>query len=382
MSVSTAPALPVTPATAEFGVLLEAVRSVVGGAPAGTGSGPAGEDLNWDYIRVIAGYHGVQPLLFAWLKQHATGVDSDVADTIRQRVNARTANSLFLFQQLGHVCSRLEAAGVRSLTLKGPTLAQQVYGSLALRPFVDIDLLIHPEDFGRVDALLSDDGYYSKPLTPYQKRVYVGIHRQYSYVKPSQAGPMRTLLPIDLHTAIMPPGYSCAISFDDLWTRARPMEVLGAQVMTPGTEDLLLILCYHGFKNRWDRLKYACDVSMTIREEDELDWDAFLRNASRSGGRRMALLGILLADELLQAPLPPEIRRLSRAEPHLERLAREAISRLPDQAHMRVEPYMDRLRLNLLAQDGLAGQLRYVLYSVARRASEVVLPEADEARPA
>jgi hypothetical protein len=272
---------------------------------------------------------------------------------------------------------RLASRGFRTIALKGAPLAQQVYGSLALRPYVDLDLLIAPADYPAVDEMLTADGFASPALSPLRKRVYVGIHRQYSYVRVTQIGPSQSLTPIDLHTGIMPPGYACDLPFDSLWQRGRTLGVMGKEVMTPGPEDLLLILCYHGFKNRWDRLKYVCDVGKIISVE-HIDWTSLLRRAGNAGGRRVLLLGVMLADRLVRAPVPDDIRAATASEPNIARLADDIVARLPHQAHMRVEPYMDRLKLNLLGQDGPAGWARYSAYALFRRASELILPPSPD----
>jgi hypothetical protein len=88
-------------------------------------------------------------------------------------------------------------------------------------------------------------------------------------------------------------------------------------------------------------------------------------------------LGLALAHHLLEAPLPPETARDVERDRRVEALTTALLERLPKQAHMKVEPYLDRVRLNVLSQDGLAGRLRYGAYAAARRVSELYLPEND-----
>jgi hypothetical protein len=53
----------------------------------------------------------------------------------------------------------LEAAGVRAVSLKGPLLAQRIYGDPAVRPSGDIDLWVAPADFARALGVLAEAGY-------------------------------------------------------------------------------------------------------------------------------------------------------------------------------------------------------------------------------
>src|SRR5207253_975904 len=68
---------------------------------------------------------------------------------------------------------------------------------------------------------------------------------------------------------------------------------------------LLLILCVHGANHCWLRLNWLCDVAELLRRNPALDWPALAAEAERWGCRRILTLGLLLAHDLLDAPLPP-----------------------------------------------------------------------------
>ena len=52
-----------------------------------------------------------------------------------------------------------ETHHIDAVSYKGPILAQSIYGSLALRYFGDIDLLVHQRDVKALKDLLLDAGY-------------------------------------------------------------------------------------------------------------------------------------------------------------------------------------------------------------------------------
>ena len=137
------------------------------------------------------------------------------------------------------------------------------------------------------------------------------------------------------------------------------------------------MLCYHGLKNRWDRLKYFADVAELLRTYPDLDWDTVYERARLMHSKRVLRLGLSLAHQLLDAPLPEAVALDARRDARVEALSTAIMERLPRQAHMRVEPYLDRVRLNILSQDSLVGGLRYGAYAAARRASELYLPDND-----
>ena len=325
----------------------------------------------------LAGYHGVQPLLYLHLREMSEELlSTEHMVQLRGVVGARSAHSLVLVHELGRLSGLFEVAGIPFIALKGPVLAQTVFGGVAHRPFVDLDLVIRDGDFGRVEALLGAEGYRSSALAPFQKSSYLYIHGQYTFWRRiHQMGSAASVL--DVHTAVMPPGYSYDESFDDLYARSGTVPMAGTATHTLAREDLLLVLCFHGFKNRWDRLKYVCDVAELLRSYPEMDWDAVYDRAGAMHSRRVLRLGLAMAAGILEAPLPEEVRRDVRRDRRVAALWEALRDRLPEQAHMRVEPYMDRVRLNTLAQDTIVGQLRYGAYAAARRLTELYLPESE-----
>jgi hypothetical protein len=328
---------------------------------------------DWPLAMALAGYHGVLPLLYAGLRQVPHRVPPEAVQELKDRTNARTAHGLFLFQELGRLYRLLAGEGIRMLAVKGPVLAQHVYGSIALRPFVDLDLIVSPDDYSRAQAVLQGDGFESLPLSPLRLRLYVSINRQYTFWKYVPFGAAQVASVVDLHTGVMPPGYTDGASFDALWARSRPLRVMQTDVPMPGPEDLVMVLAFHGFKNRWDRLKYVVDLSETLRVEQGLDWDHLLRRAREERWRRVLALALQVCERLAGAELPPEARAAAR-DARVVPLVDGIVERMPHQATMHVEPYLDRVRLNLLAQDSLRGQARYVAYATARRLSDFVLP--------
>jgi hypothetical protein len=331
--------------------------------------------IRWRYLMRLAGYHGIQPLLYYHLREQED-VPGDILAQLRSVVGARSAHSLVLTQELGRLGELFEREGIPLLAVKGPVLAHTVYGGVALRPFADLDLVIRRDDFDRVDELLHGEGYGSASLTPFQKASYLFIHGQYSFWR-RVASMGSAAVFLDVHTAIMPPGYSYAEDFDDLYARSIALPMAGTDVHALEREDLLQVLCYHGLKNRWDRLKYICDVAEFLRTYPDLDWNTVHARARAMHSERVLRLGLSLAHRLLGAPLPPEIARDVEGDRRVEALTEALLGRLPQQAHMEVEPYLDRVRLNVLSQDGLAGGLRYGAYAAARRVSELYLPEND-----
>jgi hypothetical protein len=73
-------------------------------------------------------------------------------------------------------------------------------------------------------------------------------------------------------------------------------------------QDLLLYLCAHGSKELWRNLIWVCDVAEVVRVYPDLPWLDLWERAKTMGMERMFLLGLALAHDFLEMPLPPELQ--------------------------------------------------------------------------
>ena len=89
---------------------------------------------------------------------------------------------------------------------------------------------------------------------------------------------------------------------------------------------MLLYLCVHGAKHMWSHLQWLGDVARLVSAP--LDWSIALQLAAEAKCERPVLLGLLLAHELLEAPVPADILERARAQKSVVASARKAPLRL------------------------------------------------------
>jgi hypothetical protein len=121
-------------------------------------------------------------------------------------------------------------------------------------------------------------------------------------------------------------------------------------VLSP--ETLLLVLSIHGSKHGWSQLKWICDVAELIRSEPSMQWDKVFANARYLRCRRMVLLGLLLAESLLGAKLPPEVSRA-----HADSTTLDLLRQISARVCKREEPPRKTITLTLFGFSP-----RYFLY--------------------
>ena len=73
------------------------------------------------------------------------------------------ARNVRLNDEMQRLLTLFEANHIRALPFKGPVLAQQLYGNIALRTMADLDFLVHEADLRNAKEMLAGEGFRSVP---------------------------------------------------------------------------------------------------------------------------------------------------------------------------------------------------------------------------
>ncbi len=284
----------------------------------------AGEDVDWEHLRRNAFKHGVVPLLYQRLAAlRPAAMPDEALARLRDDQQQNSIRSLAITAELIRLLQYLDRGGVQAVPYKGPALAQHVYGNVTIRQYGDLDILVRPRDVPRAKSLLCNEGYLPDR---WPRR-----HREREFVRRHHAQPFQSAdgrVRIELHWNFTPRALDVSFDLDALWRRLRRKPLGSADVLTLPDEDLLLVLCVHGAKHCWSRLKGIRDVAETLVVHPSLDWDWVIDEARLVGAQRMLWLGLFLAAELLGADLPPRIRSRIVEDPMVPRLAGDVRARL------------------------------------------------------
>jgi hypothetical protein len=275
------------------------------------------DGLDWAWLLGAAEVHGTAPLLYWHLSRLAPAdVPAAVMEDLRQRFLGNARNSLFLTGELLRLLGLFAAHGIRTVPFKGPTLAVYAYGNLALRQFSDLDLLVLPTELGRARELLAAEGYSSGlPLAPAQQEAHLAAIGHIPFVHEGR------VCMVEPHARLAPRAFHFPLDLERLWPRLQPLSLNGREVQALAGEDLLLVLCFHGAKHVWTNLSWVCDVAELLRVQRAMNWEAVVSEARSLRCQRMLLLGLVLAHDLLQAPVPEDLLGQARAVPAVRALA-------------------------------------------------------------
>ena len=310
--------------------------------------------IDWAYLLRTARLHGMMPLQYRHLNATCPeAVPGPILEELREHFHSNARRNLYLTGELLNILHVFEAHGVPAIPYKGPVLAASVYGNLALREFVDLDLLVHKQDVRRTKDLLTSRGYQAHfHLTDVQEAAL--LHGQCEHPFWHEEG--RVLA--EIQWGIVPRYFSFALDYERLWERREPTSLGGKKVLTLAPEDLLLILCVHGAKHQWEQLKWICDIAELVHVHQKMDWDRVLTQADVLGSRRMLSLGLFLASDLLGAALPKEVLKQAKADPAVNALAGQVHGQLFCEAE-KLPGLCDLSLFHLRARERLRDRIQY-----------------------
>lgn len=269
------------------------------------------KNVDWEYLLRLADRHGLQPLLHWHLNSaFAEAVPAFQRQHLRVAFQRVSALNIFLTHELQRLLLLFDRNNVQAVPYKGPALALQLYGNVALRQFSDLDILVHPRDVLRArDLLLAEDYAPLPPLTDRQQAVLLRTQCNLPFTREQKR------LVVELHWTVSAPRFARPFGTDEFWARLKAGKLEDMNIRLPAPEDLLLALCIHGSKHLWERLAWICDIAGLIESQPELDWKQLIIQARATGNERMLFLGLRLAVELLEARLPAEVEAALNADP-------------------------------------------------------------------
>lgn len=253
---------------------------------------------DWDATVARAEHERLAPILYVALRGGAA--PAPVLARLRAAWMAADRQHLVAGSQLRQLVGAFGAAGVETIVLNGPALAVDYYPDPALRPFVDLDLLVRRRDRQQALDVLLELGYTHD--TPGRSLEHVPA----ASLLPPAGSP---LLPVDLHWECVEraDGHEAATpANEEIWGRAQPAPSWGRTARALATEDLLIYLATNfAIHHTLAGALWQLDLALVLaRHRASLDWDAVADRASRWGAAGAAYFALRAVGEDLGVTTP------------------------------------------------------------------------------
>lgn len=298
---------------------------------------------DWQAVVTHAQRNGLAPLL-AWRMKELAGkvqIPAETQQALEAGLRQAALSNLRLYHNLKLVLQTLAQEQIPVIVLKGAYLAEHVYPNLAARPMVDLDLLVPQDELLRAYDTLRALGYQPSLLFNPRREVK-NMHHLPLLTSGGDASAN-----IEVHWTLIPPYLPQVIDLAGIWQRAVPATLSGQATRVLCPDDLLLHLCLHMSHHQYKfGVRTLFDLGEVLaRLQPALDWEAILLGAQQAHARNSLFLGLHLAHELLNAPVPEQVLAALRPTDFSPELEELAIRRLFGLANpVPVHPFLAGLR--------------------------------------
>ncbi|GGF90348.1 hypothetical protein GCM10010912_39400 [Paenibacillus albidus] len=287
-------------------------------------------EVDWELFVRLALHHRVYPFLFPRLSMIGEErVPATAIQRLKQEYRRNTLQMLQLGGEMGRLSDKLAQLNIRSLFLKGPVLAQDLYGDISLRTSRDLDFLVPMHDLAAAEALLRELGYLQEEVFEPILGDWKWREHHLTFHHPSQH------IKVEVHWRLSP-GPSKEPAFDELWRRARTSKNFGPDVHYLGKEDLFMFLAAHGARHGWSRLRWLHDIKQLLLQTP--DPVLLLRLLHQYHYEHAAGQALILASGLLNAPVDDSGLAGLTAKPKARRLADLAMFYVERQVNLHNPP--------------------------------------------
>lgn len=270
--------------------------------------------IDWTRIPSLARDHGLLPLLHTRLKSLPdAAVPAETQETLSALYRANAVRNFRLLRDLLQVLTLLKQRGVNAIPVKGLSLALQAYGDVALRYFVDLDLVLpNPADFYLVYQTLREAGFHTEPEIA--ARAVARLQRLVSNHHFT-----RGECNLEIHWTMPEREYGFVLDGATLWSRVEEMPLQGCTLCSLAREDAFLLHLLHGTKHQWNRLIWIADLAYLCKEPG-IDWTYLFAQAARLRVLRILHTTLLLVARVSGVIYPDDVRERIDADPHAAEL--------------------------------------------------------------
>ncbi|MEK3991752.1 nucleotidyltransferase domain-containing protein [Robertmurraya sp. FSL R5-0851] len=290
-------------------------------------------EMDWELFLELAIHHRLYPNLAVRLRSLCIpSIPKNIVNKVNQYFEYNTFLMLQYSSEMSHISSLFSENGIRSLFLKGPILAKELYGDISLRTSSDLDLLVELKDLSKVDKLLTEKGYVKDEYIQSILSDWKWRHHHFTYINPINN------IKIEIHWRLNP-GPGREPSFNYLWSRKETSLYTGKPIHYLGHVDLFYFLVTHGARHGWSRLRWLVDIHQLIQKNVScsLIWDTLKKYHVESIGKQ----AILLSREILGTKLSKEW--VHYLDEQSTKLAQEAVFYLERMVNLHNEPLPEEI---------------------------------------
>lgn len=262
-----------------------------------------------------------------------------------------SVQSLELSRILLEILTELNSRGIEAIPIKGPVLAQRLYGDVSKRHSGDLDMVINKNDLLPAIETMKNLGFRlvspKSNLSRNQRSYFLKYKKEYC-VFSKEIG-----LYVELHVGIYDHGLLKPSLGEIFLQDLIKGEIGGIIIQEMNMNNSFLYLAYHGGHHLYYRLFWLRDISEALYSWN-LDHRLIFSNAKLMGIERLLLMSLNLANIFFGNVIPHEYSGyLEQNKSIIEKLSRICISRIFGQEKLSFIGKIKKLHFNLLLKSSL-----------------------------
>jgi len=277
-------------------------------------------DKEYLTLHTLSHQHGLYPLVYKTVKTVAPdSLSAELNERFKQSHMSIIQRTMFMSAELLQLMQLFHDHDIDAMAFKGPVLGEMAYGSVSLRQYGDLDILIKREQIEPTLSLLQKRGYV--PEIALEKNTFDTFYNCVNVIG-LQKGPIR----VEIHWELLSKNYAIDWDEEDLWQEYATVEINRKPIKALSFENHILYLCAHGSKHLFERLEWISDIDRAIRTQEKVEWEHLIMEAKRLGIERMLYLGLHLSKLFFNLPLPQVIQQNIDSDPEIESLTEKVIT--------------------------------------------------------
>jgi hypothetical protein len=258
----------------------------------------------WDWLIECSVRNYAAPLIYHNL--NTTGILSQLQPKYQKILELHYRNSFMRNLRLRSVfieiTKKLLSHKIAVIALKGIALQHELYSNPALRPMIDIDILIREEQAGESLHILTEMGCN---MLPYSESKYIDSFKHH-FPPMLYKG-----IAIELHRYLFDTYDPIQLAVSSIWEKAKHIKIEELDVYVPEQHHQLLFLCHHVYSTLRGgsvRLIWYTDIiSFINKNKGDINWDGFKVLVERSKANESVYHSLGIVSFLYSEYFPEEL---------------------------------------------------------------------------
>ncbi|MEG3089461.1 nucleotidyltransferase family protein [Sphingomonas sp. PB4P5] len=286
----------------------------------------AAEDVAWPLVATLMRRHRVQAQARAALAAAGVMLPPALADHLARDAARLVLRNRLLGAESVRLQALFDAQGIASVLVKGAALAEQAYGTQAIKHAKDIDLLVRHTDLAAARGVAEHAGYRLQlpraRLSPHDMAKVLRYGRELTMVHAATGVQLELHWRLTHNPRVLPDLDPGGATETVRWADG------DRALRTLPHDDLFAYLCVHGAAHGWIRLKWLADIAAWLSHHPPAEIERLYHAAQQREVGDIAGQALLLAHRLLAMPLPQTLRDTLERNAKVGRLVAAALDLL------------------------------------------------------